>query len=293
MKKNLLFLLSALSAIILSSCTNGSSGKVSTLTNEADSFAYAWGVRMSEGFVFNAVNRIGVDSTCINEMMKGFEEAFYGCDDPKKKAYYVGTQYGTTLKEQVVAGIEERMKADGDSSEINQDILFQGFRAGVSQEDLLIDPTTSMLYVTSTEHMRHERYMEKKYASNILVSKEFMEENGKQPGITTTASGLQYRVDRMGNGPKPVKGDRVKVNYSGKLINGDVFDSSYERGKPSEFSLNTVIKGWEEGLQLMPVGSKFTFYVPYDLAYGSRDQAKIRPYSALIFEVELLDILKK
>ena len=96
----------------------------------------------------------------------------------------------------------------------------------------------------------------------------------------------------MGRGPKPQATDRVKVHYHGTLIDGTVFDSSIERGEPAEFGLNQVIKGWTEGLQLMPVGSKFRFYIPQELGYGERATGSIPPYSTLIFDVELLEILK-
>jgi FKBP-type peptidyl-prolyl cis-trans isomerase len=123
--------------------------------------------------------------------------------------------------------------------------------------------------------------------------KEFLAGNKKQEGVKETESGLQYKVIVMGNGAKPSATDRVKVHYHGTLINGTVFDSSVQRGEPIEIALNQVIRGWTEGVQLMPVGSKFMFYIPSDLAYGDRDQGPvIKGGATLIFEVELLDILK-
>ena len=120
-----------------------------------------------------------------------------------------------------------------------------------------------------------------------------METNGKREGVVTTESGLQYEVITEGKGPKPTAEDIVKCHYHGTLIDGTVFDSSVERGEPAEFPLNAVIKGWTEGLQLMPIGSKFIFYIPSDLAYGEASPSPlIKPNSTLIFEVELLDIRK-
>lgn len=128
---------------------------------------------------------------------------------------------------------------------------------------------------------------------NKAEGEKFLAENAKKEGVKTTASGLQYQVIKSGDGAKPKATDKVKVNYEGQLIDGTVFDSSYKRGKPVTFPLNQVIKGWTEGLQLMPVGSKYRFFLPSELAYGSNAPGnKIGPNSALIFDVELLSIEK-
>lgn len=120
----------------------------------------------------------------------------------------------------------------------------------------------------------------------------FLAANAKKTGIQTTASGLQYEVLTQGTGPIPTKTSRVKTHYHGTLIDGTVFDSSVKRGQPIDFPVNGVIAGWTEALQLMPVGSKWRLYIPYNLAYGERGAgASIKPYSALIFDVELIDIV--
>lgn len=118
----------------------------------------------------------------------------------------------------------------------------------------------------------------------------FLAANKNKPGVKTTPSGLQYRVDKEGTGIKPDANDKVTVHYHGTLIDGSVFDSSVNRGKPATFGLNQVISGWTEGLQLMSEGSKFTFFIPQNLAYGGRAQGKILPYSTLVFEVELISV---
>ncbi len=133
-----------------------------------------------------------------------------------------------------------------------------------------------------------------KAAGNLAAGEKFLAENAKKDGVTVTASGLQYEVLTMGTGSKPKASDKVKVNYEGKLLDGTVFDSSYKRGQPISFPLNGVIKGWTEGVQLMPVGSKFRFFIPSALAYGENGAgATIAPNSTLIFEVELLAIEDK
>jgi FKBP-type peptidyl-prolyl cis-trans isomerase len=127
----------------------------------------------------------------------------------------------------------------------------------------------------------------------IAASQKFLEANKKRPGVKTTASGLQYEVITEGTGPKPTAADEVTVNYAGTLIDGTEFDNSYKRGQPISFNLGGVIKGWTEGLQLMPVGSKYKFYIPSELGYGLHGTGPIPGGSALIFEVELVGIKGK
>jgi FKBP-type peptidyl-prolyl cis-trans isomerase FklB len=128
--------------------------------------------------------------------------------------------------------------------------------------------------------------------TNAKKSTTFLTENGKKPGVSTTASGLQYKVLTMGKGAKPKSTDKVKVNYEGHLSDGTLFDSSIQRGEPASFELDQVIGGWAEGLQLMPVGSKFEFTIPPALGYGDQGAGAIPPNSVLVFQVELLEILK-
>ena len=133
--------------------------------------------------------------------------------------------------------------------------------------------------------------MREQFSDVIEESEAFLEENSKREGVKVTESGLQYEVITEGSGPKPTAEDKVKVHYTGTLVNGTKFDSSVDRGEPIEFNLNGVIAGWTEGLQLMPVGSKYRLYIPYDLGYGTRGAGQdIPPFAALVFEVELLDI---
>jgi FKBP-type peptidyl-prolyl cis-trans isomerase FklB len=135
-----------------------------------------------------------------------------------------------------------------------------------------------------------EALNKQKFAANINEGAAFLAQNKTKPGITVTPSGLQYEVITAGTGAKPTTADQVTVHYKGTLINGQQFESSYDRGEPITFGLGQVIKGWTEGLQLMPEGSKYRFFIPYDLAYGSSGNGTIPPFSTLIFEVELVKI---
>ena len=133
-----------------------------------------------------------------------------------------------------------------------------------------------------------------RFKGNLAAGDSFLLKNKENPGVIVTESGLQYKVIKMGTGPKPAETDMVKVHYTGTTIDGTKFDSSVDRGEPAEFTVNGVIKGWVEALQLMPVGSKFMLYIPSDLAYGETGAGEvIEPYSVLVFEVELLDIVKQ
>lgn len=126
------------------------------------------------------------------------------------------------------------------------------------------------------------------------VGKKFLEENGKKENVITTASGLQYEVEKEGTGAQPTSEDEVTVHYTGKLLDGTVFDSSVSRGEPATFPLNRVIPGWTEGVQLMKEGGKYRFYIPSDLAYGPNGiQGAIPPHATLIFDVELIKVIKK
>ena len=139
-------------------------------------------------------------------------------------------------------------------------------------------------------------YFEKKQAeeaqANIAAGKAYLDENGKREGVITTKSGLQYEVLTEGTGKSPKATDKVRCHYEGRLTDGSVFDSSYQRGEPADFGLNQVIPGWTEGVQLMKEGAKYRFHIPYLLGYGERGAgASIPPYATLVFDVELIEVL--
>jgi FKBP-type peptidyl-prolyl cis-trans isomerase FklB len=189
-------------------------------------------------------------------------------------AYSLGVLVAQNLKQQGFA-------------DINVDVYLQGFKAALNDEPTLIPVE---MCDTHVRDMSSKKKM-KMHEVNKNAGEAFLAENKKRPEITTLASGLQYEILQAGDGPKPNATDKVLVHYHGTLVDGTIFDSSVERGEPISFGLNQVIKGWTEVVQLMPVGSKWRTYIPYQLAYGDRGAGpKIQPYSALVFEIELLAI---
>jgi len=174
-------------------------------------------------------------------------------------------------------------------SNINTDVLTKTINAALKGEKTTFSTEEANKFIGEY----FQKLTEEKGAVVKIEGEKFLEENKKKTGVTTTESGLQYAVIKMGDGPKPTATDKVKTHYHGTLTNGTVFDSSVDRGEPVEFPVNGVIKGWTEALQLMPVGSKWKLFIPYSLAYGERAAGpQIPAYSALVFEVELLEIVK-
>ena len=195
----------------------------------------------------------------------------------EKNSYALGANTGESLRN---AGV---------------DVNVEAFKAGLADALKGANKLTMEEMQACFEDL--QRKIEAKQNAGSEVEKErgrqFLADNKKRAGVQETASGLQFEVIVMGTGPKPTATDQVKVHYTGKTIDGEVFDSSVQRGEPITFGLNQVIRGWTEGLQLMPVGSKFMLYIPSDLAYGDRGQGgMIKGGATLIFEVELLDIPK-
>ncbi|TLS69070.1 FKBP-type peptidyl-prolyl cis-trans isomerase [Mariprofundus erugo] len=201
-------------------------------------------------------------------------------NDKAKLSYAIGMDIGSSLKSL--------------SAEFDRATLIAAINDRLDGKDMkLTDEDAGKVKQEFFKQQAEKRAKEQaeKAVKNKAEGEKFLAENAKKPGVTVTASGLQYEVLQAADGPKPKESDDVKVHYRGTLLDGTEFDSSYKRGQPITFPLSGVIKGWTEGVQLMNVGSKFRFYIPADLAYGERGAgATIAPNSTLIFEVELLGI---
>lgn len=188
-------------------------------------------------------------------------------------SYSIGVNVGESIKAQKL--------------QPNTEVLTQAIKDVLAGSQLTISSANCSAFIQSY----FQKAASKVSNENLAAGNAYLEKNKAREGVMTTASGLQYEVIVPGTGEKPLSTQKVKVHYHGTLIDGTVFDSSVERGAPGTFGVTQVIKGWQEGLQLMPAGSKWKFYIPANLAYGARGQGKIGPNSALIFEVELLEIL--
>ncbi len=194
-------------------------------------------------------------------------------------SYSIGVDIGKSMRAQEL--------------EMNEKALFEGWSSSYQGKDLKLteDEMLSVLKAFQTEMQEKSRIRANAQAEkNLKEGEDFLAENGKRDSVITTESGLQYKIIQQGDGPIPKSTDKVSVHYRGTLINGEEFDSSYNRGKPATFPVTGVIKGWTEALQLMPVGSKWELYVPSSLAYGNGSRGPGGPNSTLIFEVELLGI---
>lgn len=192
-----------------------------------------------------------------------------------KISYALGVSLGNNLKNSGFEGLDYQKLADG----IRHVIQKEKLEMSIQEAQAIINDYFQQL-------------QEKAFEQNIKEGKNFLVENAKRAEVRTTASGLQYEIIKEGKGQTPAASDRVKVHYHGTLINGNVFDSSVNRGEPATFGVTQVIQGWVEALQLMPVGSKWKLYIPSELAYGAQGAGQsIAPHTTLIFEVELLDIV--
>ena len=261
------------------------------LRTSSDSVSYAAGKALTNGLIPFLLQQ-KVDTALMADFVRGFNEAVKCTDDPKQKAYMVGMSIAQQVNERMLPGVRKEFEQTPDS--IIADLFYCGFTDALLGDTTLFTQACAEDYFTTKQQADKAIREEKLYGPNRDAGIKFLEENAKKDGVITLPSGLQYKVLVQGTGEVPQSSDKVKVHYEGRLLDGTVFDSSYKREEPTEFTPSQVIKGWSEALTMMPVGSKWQLYIPYELAYGERGAgADIKPYSMLIFDVELLDIVKK
>ena len=288
MKKVSIFMAIA-AAASLASCT--AQAPKANLKTDIDSLSYSIGMAQTQGLKGYLTGRLDVDTAYMAEFIKGLNE---GANKTSKKdiAYMAGLQIGQQISNQMMKGINQELFAGDSTKTISKDNFLAGFIAGTLEKGGVMTMEAAQEYTRTAMETIKAKAMEEKYADNKAAGEKFLAENKTKEGVKTTPSGLQYKVITEGKGEIPADTCKVKVNYKGTLIDGTEFDSSYKRNEPATFRANQVIKGWTEALTMMPVGSKWELYIPQELAYGSRESGQIKPFSTLIFEVELVGIEK-
>ena len=269
----------------MGSCTSFQKVEYKT---DIDTLSYYYGMSRSDGIMSYLTVQAGIDTAYIDAFINGLKEGAKN-HSPKDVAYLEGMRIGQLINNQWVESVNRDIFCGDSTKTINSRAVLTGFYQGVkyqNERDIMHSQTYSH---TKMEEIR-EAHKLIKYADVISASKKFLAENKNKEGVITTSSGLQYKIISEGKGKIPGESARVKIYYRGTLIDGTEFESSNKNNAPSTFRIGQIISGWTEALQLMPVGSKWELYIPEDLAYGSREQSKIPPYSTLIYEIELMDI---
>ena len=278
--------LAAVAAVALYSC--GGSEVKPEFKDEVDSLAYELGVAQSEGLKQYMSMQLGVDSTQMDEFIKGMKEGALNESDPKKDAFYKGIEVGKQIQ-QMNKGLTNQVYGDDSTKSVKVGNLLAGIIAGLNGTANETAEVAGQKFEALLEPIRTKN-LEKEFGDNKKACEKYLADNAKKEGVVTLPSGVQYKVLTKGTGALPTDSSVVKVNYEGKLIDGTKFDSSYDRNQPLEVNMATprVIPGWVEVLKLMPAGSVWEVTIPQEQAYGSQNQGQIKPFSTLIFKMEVL-----
>ena len=268
----------------------GNSTPKADLKDEVDTLSYAMGMAQTQGLKEYLSDRLQIDTAYMDDFIKGLNDGANAGDDKKKAAYYAGIQIGQQISNQMVKGINHEVFGDDSTKTISLKNFMAGFVTGTTGKKGLMTIDQAAQIAQAKMMSIKAKAMEKQYGPNKVAGEKFLAANKKKPGVVTLPSGVQYKVIKEGNGPMPKDTSMVKVQYEGKTIDGKVFDSSYKRGEPVDLRANQVIKGWTEALVHMPAGSVWEVYIPQNLAYGEREQGQIKPFSVLIFKIELVSV---
>ena len=275
-------------ASIVASCGNSTSSKPN-LKNDVDTLSYAMGMAQTQGLK-QYLAQMEIDTTYMDAFIKGLNEGANAGDDKKKAAYYMGIQIGQQISNRMVKGINHELFGEDSTKTISLKNFMAGFIQGVKGKKGLMTVEQAGQVAQMKMMSIKAKNMEEQYGPLKKKGEEWMAANAKKPGVKTLPSGVQYKVIKEGAGQMPKDTSVVKVNYEGRLIDGTVFDSSYKNGQPVTVRANQVIKGWTEALVHMPAGSVWEVYIPQELAYGDREQGQIKPYSPLVFKIELISV---
>ena len=288
MKKFTFAAIAAVAAIMITSCGNGT--PKANLKSDIDTMSYAIGMAQTQGLKEYLVGSLDVDTAYMAEFIKGVNEGANAGDNKKKAAYYAGIQIGQQIANRMVKGINHEVYGDDSTKTISLKNFMAGFISGTTGKKALMTVDSAQMVAQRLIQSIKAKELEKTFGENKAAGEKFLAENAKKEGVKVLPSGVQYKVLKEGTGAIPADTSLVKVNYEGRLINDSIFDSSYQRGEPTTFRANQVIKGWTEALCHMPAGSVWEVYIPQDLAYGEREQNIIKPFSALVFKIELLEV---
>ena len=289
--KKFTFAAIAAAAIMIASC--GNQTPRASLKSDVDTLSYAIGMAQTQGLKEYLVGNLDIDTAYINDFIKGLNEGANAGDNKKKAAYYAGIQIGQQISNRMMKGINHEVFGEDSTKTISLKNFMAGFISGVTGKKALMTTDSAQEVAQRLIQSIKAKELEATYGLNKEAGIKFLAENAKKDGVVTLPSGVQYKVIKEGTGAIPADTSLVKVNYEGRLINDSIFDSSYKRGTPTTFRANQVIKGWTEALCHMPAGSIWEVYIPQELAYGEREQNIIKPFSALIFKIELLEVNPK
>jgi len=271
----------------------GNSAPKASLKSDVDTLSYAIGMAQTQGLKEYLVGSLDVDTAYMSEFIKGLNEGVNAGDNKKKAAYYAGIQIGQQISNRMMKGINHEIFGEDSTKTISMKNFMAGFISGTTGKKGLMTVEEAQELAQRKMKEVKAKELEKTYGPNKEAGEKFLAANAKKDGVKTLPSGVQYKVIKEGTGAIPSDTSLVKVNYEGRLINDSIFDSSYKRGEPTTFRANQVIKGWTEALVHMPAGSVWEVYIPQELAYGEREMNIIKPFSALIFKMELIEVDSK
>jgi len=291
MKKLMFVAVMAIAAAAFTGC--GNSTPKANLKSDVDTMSYAIGLAQTQGLKEYLVGSLGVDTAYMAEFIKGLNEGANAGDNKKKAAYYAGIQIGQQISTRMIKGINHEVFGDDSTKTISMKNFMAGFISGTTGKGALMTVDSAQNVAQALMQSIKAKEMEKTYGPNKEAGEKFLAANAKKDGVKTLESGVQYKVLKEGNGAIPADTSLVKVHYEGRLLNDSIFDSSYKRGEPISLRCNQTIKGWTDAMVHMPAGSVWEVYIPQELAYGEREQGIIKPFSMLIFKIELLEVNPK
>ena len=274
----------------MASCGNGT--PKADMKNDVDSLSYAIGMAQTQGLQDYLVMRMGVDTTYMDEFVKGLNEGVNTGSDKKKQAYYAGLQIGQQVSEQMIKGLNMELFGEDSTQTVSLKNFMAGFVAGTLKKDGKMTMEEATKYAETTMRTVKARQMEKNFGENKKAGEEFLAAKAKEEGVKKIeGTGVLYEVLTEGNGEIPADTSVVKVRYEGSLIDGTVFDGNMDAKEPMSIRCTNVIQGWTAALTHMPVGSKWKVYIPQEMAYGEREAGdKIKPFSTLVFVIDLVGI---